>query len=139
MPLFKYRRAMLQFEWWQGVDGGLFEGIDGTGVFLGVGEAAVSEDAGNGLDVSSVAEEVGAAAMTSAMPCDMLFDTGTGNPMAKSFQTHGVAWKWEDDLITVAVFRLAYERQKSVVERDDNSTGCTMRLGFALLELQEFV
>lgn len=27
---------MLQFEWWQGVDGGLFEGIDGTGVFLGV-------------------------------------------------------------------------------------------------------
>lgn len=58
---------MLQFGWWQGVDCGLFEGIDGTGVFLGVGEAAVSEDAGNGLDVSSVAEEVGAAAMTSAM------------------------------------------------------------------------
>lgn len=87
---------MLKFEWWHGVDGGLFQGIDGTGVFLGVGETAVSEDAGNGLDVSSVAEEVGA-------------------------------------------FRLAYERQKSVVERDDNSTGCTMRLGFALFKLQKFV
>lgn len=34
---------MLKFEWWHGVDGGLFEGIDGAGVFLGVGEAAVSE------------------------------------------------------------------------------------------------
>jgi hypothetical protein len=33
----------------------LFEGIDGTGVFLGVGEAAVAEDAGYGLEVGSVA------------------------------------------------------------------------------------
>lgn len=63
---------MLKFEWWHGVDGGLFQGIDGTGVFLGVGEAAVSEDAGNGLDVNSVAEEVGAAAMTSTVESDRL-------------------------------------------------------------------
>lgn len=120
---------MLQFEWWQGVDGGLFEGIDGTGVFLGVGETAVSEDAGNGLDVSSVAQQVRSATVTGAVPSDMFLDTGACDPVTKGFQTHGVAWKWEDDLITVAVFRLAYERQKSVVERDDNSTGCTMRLG----------
>lgn len=39
-----------------GAYGGLFEGIDGTGVFFGVGEAAVSEDAGYGLDVGSVAQ-----------------------------------------------------------------------------------
>lgn len=31
----------------------MFEGIDGAGVFLGVGEAAVSEDAGYGLDVGT--------------------------------------------------------------------------------------
>ena len=63
---------MLQFEWWQGVDGGLFEGIDGTGVFLGVGEAAVSEDAGNGLDVSSVAQQVRSATVTGAVERDRL-------------------------------------------------------------------
>ena len=102
---------MLQFEWWHGVDGGLFEGIDGTGVFLGVGEAAVPEDAGNGLDVGSVAQQVGSAAVAGAVPGYVLFNTGTGDPVTQCFQTHGVAWKWEDDLITVAVFRLAYEGQ----------------------------
>lgn len=40
----------LKFQWRHGVDGGLFEGIDGAGVFLGVGEAAVSADAGHCLD-----------------------------------------------------------------------------------------
>ena len=68
----------------------MFEGIDGTGVFFGVGEAAVAEDTGNGLDVGSVAEEIGAAAMTGAMPGDVLFDTGTGNPVAQGFQAHGM-------------------------------------------------
>lgn len=47
---------VLKFQWRHGVDGGLFEGIDGAGVFLGVGEATVSEDAGYGLDVGSVAQ-----------------------------------------------------------------------------------
>lgn len=91
------------------------------------------------LDVGSVAEEVGAAAMTSAVPCDMLFDTGTGNPVAQGFQAHSMRRQWEDDLIAVAVFRLAYECQKSVVERNDNSAGRAMSLGFALLKLQQFV
>lgn len=56
LPLYKYWNGMLKFQWWQGVDGCLFEGVDGAGVFLGVGEAAVSEDAGYGLDVGSVAQ-----------------------------------------------------------------------------------
>lgn len=43
------------FQRWHGADGGLFEGIDGAGVFLSMGEAAVSEDAGYGLDVGTVA------------------------------------------------------------------------------------
>lgn len=63
---------MLQFEWWHGVDGGLFEGIDGTGVFFGVGEAAVAEDAGYGLDIGTVAEEVGAATVAGAVESDRL-------------------------------------------------------------------
>lgn len=90
---------MLKFEWWHGVDGGLFQGIDGTGVFLGVGEAAVSEDAGNGLDVSSVAEEVGAATVTGAVPGYVLFYTGACDPMPKGFQTHVVPGKREDNLV----------------------------------------
>lgn len=36
----------------------MFEGIDGAGVFFGVGEAAVPEDAGYGLDVGSIAQQV---------------------------------------------------------------------------------
>lgn len=61
---------MLYIQRGQGVDGGLFEGIDGAGVFLGVGEATVSEDAGYGLDVGSVAQQVGAAAVAAAMESD---------------------------------------------------------------------
>lgn len=77
--------------------------------------------------------------MTGTVPGDVLFDTGTGDPVAKSFQTHGMARKQEDNLTTVVVFRLTYEGQKSVVEWDDNSTGCTMSLGLALLKLQQLV
>ena len=64
---------MLKFEWWHGVDGSLFEGIDGTGVFLGVGETAVSEDAGNRLDVGAVAQQVRSATVAGAVPGDVLF------------------------------------------------------------------
>lgn len=132
-------KSMEKFEWWHGVDGGLFEGVDGTGVFFGVGESAVSEDAGYGLDIGSVAQQVRSATMTGAVPGNVLFDTGTGDSMAKSFQTHGVAGKWEDNLIAVAVFRLAYEGQKFVIERDGNSAGCAMGFGLALLKLQQLV
>lgn len=93
----------------------MFEGIDGAGIFLGVGEAAVSEYAGYSFDIGSVAQQVCSAAMTCAVPGYVLFYTGAGDPVPKGFQTHGVAGKWEDNLITVAVFRLAYESQKSVV------------------------
>lgn len=41
----------------------MLEGVDGAGVFLGVGEAAMIEDAGDGLDVDAVAQQVGAAAV----------------------------------------------------------------------------
>ena len=97
------------------VDGGLFEGIDGAGVFLGVGEAAVSEDAGYGFDIGAVAEQVGAATVAGAMPGDVFLDTGTGDPVAQSFQTHGMRRQWEDDLIAVAVFWLTDKVQESVV------------------------
>ncbi len=100
---------MLQFEWRHGVDGGLFEGIDGAGVFLGVGEAAVSEDAGYGFDVGSVAQQVRTAAMSGAVPGDVLLNTGASNPVAQGFQAHSMRRQWEDDLIAVAVFRLTDE------------------------------
>ena len=117
----------------------MFEGIDGAGVFLCVGEAAVAEDAGNGLDVGSVAEEVGAAAVAGAVPGYVLFNTGTGDPVTQCFQTHGVAWKWEDDLIAVAILGLTDKVQKSVIEGNDYSAGCAMGFGLALLELQKLV
>lgn len=129
----------VNFQWWHGVDGGLFEGIDGSGVFLGVGEAAVSEDAGYGRDVGSVAQQVGAAAVTGAMLGDVFLDAGASYPVPQGFQTHGVAREWEDNLITVVVFRLSYECQKSVIEGNDNSTCRAMSFGLALLELQQLV
>ena len=64
----------------------MFEGIDGSGVFLGVGEAAVSEDAGYGLDVGSVTRQICSATVTGAVPSDMFLDAGTGDPVAKSFE-----------------------------------------------------
>lgn len=76
-----------------------------SGVFFGMGETAVSEDAGDGLDVGTVAQQVCSATVTGAVPGDVFLDTGTGDPVAKSFQTHGVAREREDNLITIAVFR----------------------------------
>lgn len=68
----------------------MFEGIDGAGVFLGVGEAAVSEYAGYGLDVGTVAQQVRSATVTGAVPGDVFLDTGTGDPVAQGFQAHGM-------------------------------------------------
>lgn len=42
---------MLYVEYWQAVDGILFQFVNGTGVFLGVFQTAMTEKAGNGLDV----------------------------------------------------------------------------------------
>lgn len=117
----------------------MFEGIDSAGVFLGVGEAAVAEDAGYGLDVGSVAQQICTATVAGAVPGYVLFNTGTGDPVTQCFQTHGVARKREDNLIAVTVFGLANESQKSVVEWDDYSAGCAMGFGLALLELQKLV
>ena len=77
--------------------------------------------------------------MTGAVPGNVLFDTGTGDPVTQCFQTHGVAREQEDNLITVIVFGLVYESQKSVIERDGNSTGSTMSFGFGLLKFQQLV
>ena len=77
--------------------------------------------------------------MARTVPGDVFFDTGTGNPMSKGLQAHGVTREREDNLIAVAVFRLTYQSQKSVVKRDDNSTDRAMYLGFALLELKQLV
>jgi len=117
----------------------LFEGIDGTGVFLGVGEAAVPEVAGYGLDVGSVAEEVGSTTVTGAVPSYMFLDAGASHPLAQGFQAHGMRRQWEDDLIAVAVFGLTNKVQESVIEGNDNTAGCAMGLGLALLKLQQFV
>ena len=130
---------MLKFEWWHGVDGGLFVGIDGAGVFFGVGETAVSEDAGYGLDVGSVAQQVRSATVAGAVPGDVFLDTGASNPVAKGFQTHGVAGKGEDDLIAVAILGLTDKVQKSVIEGNDYSAGCAMGFGLALLKLQQLI
>lgn len=140
LPLSKFReRAMLQFEWWHGVDGGLFERIDGSGVFLGVGEAAVAEDAGYGLDVGTVAQQVCSAAVAGAVPGDMFLDAGAGHPVTQGFQAHGMRRQWEDDLIAVAILGLTDKVQKSVIEGNNYTTGRTMGFGFALLELQQLV
>lgn len=50
----------------------------------------MAEDAGNGLDVGTVAEEVCSATVAGAVPGYVLFDTGTGNPVPQGFQAHGM-------------------------------------------------
>ncbi len=117
----------------------MFEGVDCAGVFLGVGETAVAEDAGYGLDVGSIAQKVCSAAMTGAVPGYVLFDTGTCDPVAQGFQAHGMRRQWEDYLIAVAILGLTDKVQKCVIEGNDYTAGCTMSLGFALLVLQQFV
>lgn len=51
----------------------------------------MSEDAGYGLDVGSVAQQVCSATVADAVPGDVFLDTGASQPVAKSLQTHGVA------------------------------------------------
>ena len=46
----------------------MFEGIDGADVFLGMGEADVTKDAGDGLDVGAVAQQVGSEAVAAQCP-----------------------------------------------------------------------
>ena len=99
----------------------------------------MSEDAGYGLDVGAVAQQVCSAAVAGAVPGDVFLDTGTGDPVAQGFQAHGMRRQWEDDLIAVAILRLTDKVQKSVIKRNDYTASCAMSLGFALLELQKFV
>ena len=73
-------KSTLQVECWQAVDGILFQLINGTSVFLGVLQSAVAEQAGNGLDVGTIVEDVHGEGMASAMPADMLVDAGTLHP-----------------------------------------------------------
>ena len=72
--------SMLQVECWQAFDGILLQLINGTGVFLGVLQSAVAEQAGNGLDVGAIVEDVHGKGVASAMPADVLVDTSTLHP-----------------------------------------------------------
>lgn len=99
----------------------------------------MSEDAGYGLDVGSIAQQIRSAAVAGAVPDDVFLDAGASHPVAQGFQTHGMRRQWEDNLIAVAILGLADKAQKSVIEGNAHTAGCAMSLGFALLELQQFV
>lgn len=43
----------------------------------------MSEDAGNGLDVGSVAQQVCSTTVAGAVPGDRFLDTGAGDPVAQ--------------------------------------------------------
>ena len=47
-----------QFQCRQAVDGILFQLVNGAGVFLGVLQTAMAEEAGNGLDVGPVVKDI---------------------------------------------------------------------------------
>lgn len=96
-------------------------------------ETAVAEDAGNGLDVGTVAQQVRSATVAGAVPRDMFLDAGASQPVAQGFQAHGMRRQWEDDLIAVAILRLTNKVQKSVIEGNVYSAGCAMGFGLALL------
>ena len=71
----------------QAVDGILLQLIYGTSVFLDVLQAAMTKDAGDGLDVGAIVEEVDGAGMAGAMPADMLVDAGAFHPSSDGFAT----------------------------------------------------
>ena len=72
--------SMLYVKCWQAVDGILFQLINGTSVFLGVLQTAVAKEAGNGLDVGAVVEDVHGEGVASTMPTDVFVDAGTFYP-----------------------------------------------------------
>ena len=78
--LFASKWIRLQVECWQAVDGILLQLINGTGVFFGVLQTAMTKEAGNGLDVGTIVEDVHGEGMASAMPADVLVDAGTFHP-----------------------------------------------------------
>ena len=71
---------MLYVELRQAVDSIRLQLVKGSGVFLGVFQTAMVEEAGNGLDVGSVVEDVHGEAVAGAMPADVLVDAGTLYP-----------------------------------------------------------
>ena len=71
---------MLYVELRQAVDSILFQLVNGAGVFLGVLQTAMAEEAGNGLDVGTVVEDVHGEGVASTMPTDVFVDAGTFHP-----------------------------------------------------------
>ena len=76
--LFDISCLYVQFR--QAVDGILLQLVYGTGIFLDVLQSAMTEDAGNCLDVVAIVEEVHSARMAGTVPTDMLVDAGTFHP-----------------------------------------------------------
>ena len=62
------------------VDSIPFQLVNGTGVFLGVLQTAMTKEAGNGFYVGTIVEEIHGEGMASAMSADVLVDAGTFNP-----------------------------------------------------------
>ena len=72
--------SMLEVECRQAVDGILLQLVNDTGVFLSVLQAAMAEKAGNSLDVGTVVENVQGEGVASAVPADVLVNSGTLHP-----------------------------------------------------------
>ena len=87
----------LYVEFWQTIDGVLLQLIYGTGVFLDVLQAAMTEDAGDGLDVGAIVEEVDSAGMAGAMPTDMFVYTSTFHPSPDRLAATLVGREVEDE------------------------------------------
>ena len=89
--------SCLYVQFRQAVDGILLQLIYGTSVFLDVLQAAMTEDACDGLDVGAIVEEVDGAGMAGAMPADMLVDAGAFHPSSDGFATTLVGREVEDE------------------------------------------
>ena len=128
---------IIDIKFWQTHDGFGLEAIDGTGVFLGVFEAAVTEAAGDSLDVGAIIEDVDGKRMAGAVPGDMLVDSGRFNPAVDRLEAHGVRRQLEQERIEVLILGwLADETDDFIRKRNDHAGVGRVTFGLVLLELK---
>jgi len=100
----------------------------------------MAEEAGNGLDVGSVVEDVHGEAVAGTMPVDVLVDAGTFHPSLDGLTAAFVGGQIEDKRFPgFAIFGSADQTNESVIKRDGDPATGRVSFGLILLETQEFV
>ena len=100
----------------------------------------MAEEAGNGLEVGSVVEDVHGEAVAGAMPADVLVDAGTIYPSLYRLAAALVGGLIEDKRFPAfAFYGSADQTNESVIEGNGDPATGRVSFGLVLLETQKFV